>query len=146
MLRLIVLASWSNIDQVDAVLQCSLRIPDICSSNNIDIDIPKSLEFYRNKLKELSNSSLNILCDVYYYASRLFREILNLLSLTINSNQSLISIRLEQLTDIEEYFSICLQICRQQYGFYEPICSNLEINKLKKITKKIKPNKQQGIK
>jgi hypothetical protein len=146
MLRLIVLASWSNIDQVDAVLQCSLRIPDICSSNNIDIDIPKSLEFYRNKLKELSNSSLNILCDVYYYASRLFREILNLLSLTINSNQSLISIRLEQLTDIEEYFSICVQICRQQYGFYEPICSNLEINKLKKITKKIKPNKQQGIK
>jgi hypothetical protein len=152
MLRLIVLASWSNIDQVDAVLQCSLRIPDLLLSNDIDIDIPKSLEFYRDKLKELSNSSLNILCDVYYYASRLFREICNLLSSSINNqNESLILIRLEQLTDIEEHFSICVQICRQQYGFYEPICSNLELNKMKKITKKIttnktKTNKQQGIK
>jgi hypothetical protein len=151
MLRLIVLASWSNIDQVDAVLQCSLRIPDIVPSHDIDIDLPKSLEFYRDKLKELSNLSLNILCDVYYYASRLFREICNLLSSTINQNDSLISIRLEQLTDIEEHFSICVQICRQQYGFYEPICSNMEINKMKKMTKKItisktKVNKQQGIK
>ncbi|CAF3790957.1 unnamed protein product [Rotaria sordida] len=151
MLRLIVLASWSNIDQVDAVLQCSLRIPDIVSLNDIDIDIPKSLEYYREKLNELSNLSLNILCDVYYYASRLFREICNLLSLGINQNESLITIRLEQLTDIEEYFSICVQICRQKYGFYEPICSNIERNKMKKFTKKItinkiKPNKQQGTK
>jgi hypothetical protein len=147
MLRLIVLSSWSNIDQVDAVLQCSLRIPDIIPSNDIDIDSPKSLEFYREKLNELSNSSLNILCDVYYYASRLFREICNLLSSVINQNESLISIRLEQLTDIEEHFSICVQICRQKYGFYEPICSNLEINKIKKFTtNKIKTNKQQGTK
>ena len=64
MLRLIVLASWSNIDQVDAVLQCSLRIPDLIPSNEIDIDSPKSLEIYRDKLKELSNASLNIFCDV----------------------------------------------------------------------------------
>lgn len=151
MLRLIVLASWSDIDQVDAVLQCSLRIPDLLPSDEIDIDIPKSLEIYREKLKELSNSSLNILCDVYYYASRLFREICNLLSATNNPNQSLISTRLEQLTDIEEHFSICVQICRQQYGFYEPICSNLEMNKTKKPTKKMtttktKINKQQGTK
>jgi len=149
MLRLIVLASWSNIDQVDAVLQCSLRIPDITSSNDIDIDIPKSLEFYRDKLKELSNSSLNILCDVYYYASRLFREILNLLCSTINNqNESLILIRLEQLTDIEEHFSICVQICREKYGFYQPICSNIETNKIKKkITiNKTKSTKQQGTK
>ncbi|CAF2740973.1 unnamed protein product [Rotaria sp. Silwood2] len=141
MLRLIVLASWSNIDQVDAVLQCSLRIPDIVSSNNIDIDVPKSLEYYREKLNELSNLSLNILCDVYYYASRLFREICNLLSLVINQNESLITTRLEQLTDIEEHFSICVQICRQKYGFYEPICSNIERNKIKKFTKKITINK-----
>jgi len=149
MLRLIVLASWSNIDQVDAVLQCSLRIPDLIPSNDIDIDLPKSLEFYREKLKELSNSSLNIFCDVYYYASRLFREICNLLSSTNNPNELLISIRLEQLTDIEEHFSIGVQICREQYGFYEPICSNLERNKIKKITKKptkTKANKQQGTK
>lgn len=149
MLRLIVLASWSNIDQVDAVLQCSLRIPDIMSS--IDIDVPKSLEEYRDKLKELSNSSLNILCDVYYYASRLFREICNLLSIGKIQNESLITIRLEQLTDIEEHFSTCVQICRQKYGFYEPICSNIERNKLKKTTKKIttskpKAKKQQGTK
>ncbi|CAF4703991.1 unnamed protein product [Rotaria sp. Silwood1] len=151
MLRLIVLASWSNIDQVDAVLQCSLRIPDIVSSNDIDIDVPKSLEYYREKLNELSNLSLNILCDVYYYASRLFREICNLLSLVINQNESLITTRLEQLTDIEEHFSICVQICRQKYGFYEPICSNIERNKIKKFPKKttinkVKPNKQQGTK
>jgi hypothetical protein len=151
MLRLIVLASWSNIDQVDAVLQCSLRIPDIIQSHDIDIDIPKSLEFYREKLKELSNSSLIILCDVYYYASRLFREICNLISSTTNQNESLITTRLEQLTDIEEHFSICVQICREQYGFYEPICSNIERNKMKKVTKKIttnktKTNKQQGTK
>jgi hypothetical protein len=142
MLRLIVLASWSNIDQVDAVLQCSLRIPDIMQSNDIDIDIPQSLELYRDKLKEFSNSSLNILCDVYYYASRLFREICNLLSSTIDQNDSLILIRLEQLTDIEEHFSICVKICREKYGFYEPICSNIEINKMKKIPKKTKSNKQ----
>ncbi|CAF4274078.1 unnamed protein product, partial [Adineta steineri] len=151
MLRLIVLASWSNIDQVDAVLQCSLRIPDINLSNDIDIDVPRSLEIYRDKLKELSNLSLNILCDVYYYASRLFREICNLLSSTINQNELLISTRLEQLTDIEEHFSICVQICRQQYGFYEPICSNIERNTMKKNTKKptattnkTKVTKQQG--
>ena len=149
MLRLIVLASWSNIDQVDAVLQCSLRIPDIIQSNDIDIDNPQSLELYRDKLKEFSNSSLNILCDVYYYASRLFREICNLLSSTIDQNDSLILIRLEQLTDIEEHFSICVQICREKYGFYEPICSNMEINKMKKIpkkttTNKTKSNKQQA--
>ncbi|CAF3662600.1 unnamed protein product [Adineta steineri] len=153
MLRLIVLASWSNIDQVDAVLQCSLRIPDINLSNDIDIDVPRSLEIYRDKLKELSNLSLNILCDVYYYASRLFREICNLLSSTMNQNELLISTRLEQLTDIEEHFSICVQICRQQYGFYEPICSNRERNTMKKITKKsttttnkTKVSKQQGTK
>ena len=151
MLRLIVLASWSNLDRVDAVLQCSLRIPDVASSNNIDLNSVKSLEYYREKLKELSNSSLNILCDVYYYASQLFREICNLLSLTTNPNESLISIRLEQLTDIEEHFSICVQLCRQQYGFYEPICSNLVRNKVEKLAKKlkisrIKSNKQQGIK
>ncbi|UJR26364.1 hypothetical protein I4U23_007697 [Adineta vaga] len=151
MLRLIVLASWSNIDQVDAVLQCSLRIPDILPSNEIDIDSPKSLEYYRDKLKDLSNLSLNIMCDVYYYASRLFREICNLLSSTMNQNESLISTRLEQLTDIEEHFSICVQMCRQQYGFYEPICSNIEMNKVKKMTKKStiskpKAKKQQGTK
>ncbi|CAF0870595.1 unnamed protein product [Adineta ricciae] len=151
MLRLIVLASWSNIDQVDAVLQCSLRIPDLSPSNDIDIDSPKSLEYYRDKLKDLSNSSLNIVCDVYYYASRLFREICNLLASTMNQNQSLISTRLEQLTDIEEHFAISVQICRQQYGFYEPICSNLEINQTKKITKKppstkSKSKKPQGTK
>jgi hypothetical protein len=147
MLRLIVLASWSNIDQVDAVLQCSLRIPDLLSLNDLDIDSPKCLQLYREKLKELSNSSLNILCDVYYYASRLFREICNLLSSTNNQNESLISIRLEQLTDIEEHFSICVQICREQYGFYEPIGSNLEMKKMtKKPTNKIKINKQQATK
>ncbi|CAF4322487.1 unnamed protein product [Rotaria socialis] len=149
MLRLIVLASWSNIDQVDAVLQCSLRIPDVLPSADIDIDVPKSLESYREKLNEFSSSSLNILCDVYYYASRLFREICNLLSLELNQNESLISTRLEQLADIEEHFSICVQICRQKYGFYEPICSNIERNKMKKVSKKItttktKANKQQG--
>ncbi|CAF4632768.1 unnamed protein product [Rotaria socialis] len=151
MLRLIVLASWSNIDQVDAVLQCSLRIPDVLPSADIDIDVPKSLESYREKLNEFSSSSLNILCDVYYYASRLFREICNLLSLELNQNESLISTRLEQLADIEEHFSICVQICRQKYGFYEPICSNIERNKMKKVSKKItttktKANKQQGTK
>lgn len=151
MLRLIVLASWSNIGQVDAVLQCSLRIPDILPSENVDIDAPKSLELYREKLNELSNSSLNILCDVYYYASRLFREICNLLSLELDHNESLILTRLEQLTDVEENFSICVQICRQRYGFYEPICSNIEKNKMKKAPKKLttskaKTNKQQGTK
>lgn len=146
MLRLIVLSSWSNLDQVDAVLQCSLRIPDLNLSNDIDIDQPKSLEIYQDKLKELSNSSLNILCDVYYYASRLFREICNLLSSIPNTNEKLILIRLEQLTDIEEHFSICVQICRQQYGFYEPICSNLEMNKIKKPTKKISTSKTKATK
>jgi hypothetical protein len=143
MLRLIVLASWSNIDQVDAVLQCSLRIPDIIFSSEFDIDLPKSVEVYRDRLKELSNLSLNILCDVYYYASRLFREICNLLCLTINQNDLLISTRLEHLTDIEEHFSICVQICREQYGFYEPICSNIQMNKMKKLTKKVTSNKKQ---
>lgn len=136
MLRLIVLASWSNIDQVDAVLQCSLRVPDILPSNDLDLDSPKSLEYYRDKLKDLSNASLNVLCDVYYYASRLFREICNLLASTMNQNETLISTRLEQLTDIEEHFSIGVQICRQHYGFYEPICSSLETSKMKKPTKK----------
>ena len=145
MLRLIVLASWSNIDQVDAVLHCSLRIPDIIPSTEIDIDAPKSLQFYREKLKELSNSSLNIFCDVYYYASRLFREICNLLSSTASPNEALICTRLEQLTDIEEHFSIAVQICREQYGFYEPICSNLEMKKTMKKTK-TKTNQQQGTK
>jgi hypothetical protein len=143
MLRLIVLASWSNIDQVDAVLQCSLRIPNIIFSSEFDIDLPKSVEVYRDRLKELSNLSLNILCDVYYYASRLFREICNLLCLTINQNDLLISTRLEHLTDIEEHFSICVQICREQYGFYEPICSNIQMNKMKKLTKKVTSNKKQ---
>ena len=145
MLRLIVLASWSNIDQVDAVLQCSLRIPDLFSSNDIDLDSPKSLEIYREKLKELSHNSLNVFCDVYYYASRLFREICNLLSLTTNPNEKLISIRLEQLTDIEEHFSIGVQICRERHGFYEPICSNFEVDPMKKPMK-TKAKKPQGTK
>lgn len=152
MLRLIVLASWSNIDQVDAVLQCSLRIPDLTNSaTSFDIDSPKSLEAYRNHLRELSHSSMSILCDVYYYASRLFREICNLLCSTNTSHDALITTRLEQLTDIEEHFAICVQICRQQHGFYEPICSNLQINTGKKLTKKIsiskaKAKKPQGTK
>ena len=69
----------------------------------------------------------------------------------MKQNLTLISTRLEQLTDIEEHFAISVQICRQQYGFYEPICSNLEINQAKKITKKplltkSKSKKLQGIK
>jgi len=147
MLRLIVVASWSNLDQVDAVLQCSLRIPDLFPSENIDIDDGKCLDTYRDKLKELSNSSMNILTDVYYYASRLFREICNLLSSVDNPNEQLILIRLEQLTDIEEHFSICVQICREHYGFYEPICANFERNKMKKPPKKTtSAGKQQGAK
>ena len=144
MLRLIVLASWSNIDQVDAVLQCSLRIPDITPSQEIDLDSEKSRQFYRDKLKSLSQPSLMILCDVYYYSSRLFREICNLLSSTNNLNEKLITIRLEQLTDIEEHFTMCVQICREQYGFYEPICSNMEMKKMTKS--KVKSKKPQGTK
>lgn len=145
MLRLIVLASWSNIDQVDAVLQCSLRIPDLFPSTNIDLDSPQFLNIYREKLKEFSHQSLNVFCDVYYYASRLFREICNLLSLTNNPNEKLILIRLEQLTDIEEHFSIAVQICRERYGFYEPICSNIEVDPMKKPMK-IKAKKPQAAK
>lgn len=149
MLRLIVLSSWSNIDQVDAVLQCSLRIPDLYPSNELDLDSPNMLQIYREKLKELSHGSLNVFCDVYYYASRLFREICNLLSSTNNPNEKLITVRLEQLTDIEEHFAIAVQICRQQHGFYEPICSNLEVDPMKKVMKKpakTKAKKQQGTK
>lgn len=151
MLRLIVLASWSNIDQVDAVLQCSLRIPDLSPSEEIDLDSNKSRELYREQLKTLSQSSLMIVCDVFYYASRLFREICNLLSSAANPNEKLLMIRLEQLTDIEEHFAIAVQICREHYGFYQPICSNVEMTKLKKMpkkstTNKAKPKKTQGTK
>ena len=90
---------------------------------------------------------MNILTDVYYYASRLFREICNLLSSVDNPNEQLILIRLEQLMDIEEHFSICVQICREHYGFYEPICANFERNKMKKPPKKTtSAGKQQGAK
>jgi hypothetical protein len=141
MLRLIVVASWPNIDRVDTILQCSLRIPDFIPNNLLNIDSTRTRNVYREQLNCLSNSSLTILCDVYYYASRLFREICNLLGSTSQCNDRLFTIRLEQLTDIEEHFSLCVQVCRHKGGFYEPICSNQSTNQLKKLTKRVTSNK-----
>ncbi|CAF0725226.1 unnamed protein product [Didymodactylos carnosus] len=124
--------------RVDAILQCSLRLPDILRTNdgNNDesvflnensLDDPIYRRQYENGLKIMPQETLRILCDIYYYSSYLFREIFNLLcshEQINNDDNYLITKRLAQLTDIEEYFATCVKFYQYAYGLYRPVCSN----------------------